>query len=99
MSVITSENYNEWQALANSYKNHFPSVGKTVKVIKGRKYKGLEGVIKRHQVDQYFDTRYSSNAQVMLREMKGREGYIVLIQPNNGSRAFWVKANYVEIIE
>lgn len=96
MAVINSDNRDGWQAVANSYTEQYPSVGKTVTVVKGRKYKGQSGIIKRHIADRYADNRYKSDASMMLRQMKGREGYIVLIEKADGS-TFWVKAEYVEI--
>lgn len=91
MAVITAENRDSWQSLANMVSKEKPDVGRTVRVLNG-KHKGKIGKVIRHQLDQYYNAyRYGSPAQHMLTDMMGRYGYVVLIETPNGN--IWVKAS------
>lgn len=92
-SVFTKDNRDTWQRIADKASEQRPSVNKTVEIIAGRKHKGKTGIVVKHQVDQFADTRYKSDASLALREINGREGYVVLVKANDGS-LFWVKAEY-----
>jgi hypothetical protein len=88
---------NSWQHLADTFKESFPSVGKNAIVTGGRKYKGKQGVIVRHQSDAYYSLRYKTEASLILMQMQGTKGYIVMLRCDDGS-TFWVKADQVKII-
>jgi len=77
-----------------------PSVGTTVIIDKGRKYKGKVGKVVRHIRDK-FDRdawRYCSDAQAIMREARGRYGYVIKVLTTDGE-TFWCKADYATIIE
>lgn len=92
-TVFTATNRDAWQRIADEASEQRPSFGKTVEIVSGRKHKGKTGIVVKHQVDQYADTRYKTDASLALREINGREGYVVLVKANDGS-LFWVKAEY-----
>lgn len=99
MAVINSDNRQAWQNLANEAGKNRPSVDKRVKIVKGRKHKGKEGIVIRHIRDQYDTTwRYCPEASAMLREMNGRSGYVIQVRTES-NETFWVKADYSEILE
>lgn len=98
MSVITSENRAAWQSLANVCSEQRPDVGRKVKVTGGRKHIGKAGVVRIHKLSKYSTAfRYATDAQAQLREMAGRSGYCVLVQPDGGGESFWVDADKVEV--
>lgn len=99
MSVINSETRAAWHILANEASAQRPSEGKRVRIVGGRKHQGREGVVRVHMESKYENAfRYASDAQAHLREMTGRYGFVVLVQPDDGSAAFWVKADYTEVL-
>lgn len=97
MSVINSENRDAWQALADANKEQFPSVGKTVKITDGRKYKGKEGIVIYHGINKFVDRRYWTDAQYHLRDMIGRYGFYVKVKTAD-NEVFSVPAEYTEVI-
>lgn len=73
-----------------------PTVGKRVTVTAGRKHLGKCGTVIRHQRSAYVSDRYRSEASLMLRDAVQREGFVVLVKPEDGAD-FWVKAEYCEV--
>lgn len=98
MACITSENRDAWQALADEASKQRPYPGRKVRITGGRKHKGKVGTVMRHQRDRFDATafRYGGEAALMLRDMEGRYGFCCLIQPEDGTAPFWVKADYTE---
>ena len=75
-----------------------PSVGRMVRVVKGRKHVGEVGLVTWHGKDKYCDLdRYKSPIQVAMADVVGRTGYRIRISPDDGA-AFFVCADYVEVI-
>lgn len=95
MALITSENRNAWQGLADDCAKTRPSKGKRVRVTSG-KHKGKEGIVTWHGRDQFADNRYQTDAQLMLRDFMGTWGFRCRI--STASESFFVKAEKVEII-
>jgi len=95
MALITSENRGAWQGLADDCAKTRPSKGKRVRVTSG-KHKGKEGIVTWHGRDQFADTRYQTDAQLMLRDFMGTWGFRCRI--STASESFFVKAEKVEII-
>lgn len=94
MPAINSENREAWQALANEVSKDRPYVGRRVTVTGGRKHKGKSGEVVRHERDRYVDAfRYGNEAQHHMTQMRGRYGYVVLI--DTGTERFWTKADNV----
>lgn len=89
--TITCENRSSWQNVDNNPFN------KRCKVVKGRKHIGSEGIVIMMMEDKYYDWKYFSEASRLLKQFNGREGYVSLIQKDNGD-TFWVKSIYLEII-
>jgi hypothetical protein len=101
MPTFTAENRDAWNALFASVADQRPSVGKLVRVVDGRKHKGEEGRVVWHGEDRYYmaqHRRFMSDAQSALNEARGRNGWRVRIQPEEGE-SFFVNAAYVEVIE
>lgn len=98
MSVINSDNRDAWQALADTCKAQFPSVGKSVKIVDGRKHKGKMGIVTWHGVNKFVSRQYWTDAQYHLRDMQGRYGFSVRIKTVTGE-TFFVPAEYTEVIQ
>ena len=94
MSFLSEVPRETLQSLFNTVALDKPNVGSTVRITKGYKHQGKVGIVKRHQRDSYVDPfRYGNDASHHMTQVRGRYGYIVLIEQENGSR-FWVKASY-----
>lgn len=98
MTIIRAEDRAAWQALADKLAAQFPSVGKRVRVVAGRKHLGVDGIVTWHGRDRYADTRHLSDAQLHLRDMEGRRGFRIGIRPLNGGPVFFISADSVEVI-
>lgn len=94
MSFLTEVPRESLQSLFNTVAQDKPAVGCTVRIKEGRKHKGKIGIIKRHMIDGYADAfRYGNSATHYMTQARGRYGYVVLVQEENGN-TFWVKADY-----
>jgi hypothetical protein len=87
-----------WQGIAKDLSADRPSVGKRVRVTGGRKYKGKEGQVQRHMVDQFnpWKWQYSDGPARLMMEMTGTYGYRIQIASDDGS-LFWIDADKVEV--
>lgn len=94
--MITSENRQAWQAIADSCEAKRPSAGKLVRVSSG-KHSGETGIVTWHGIDRFADTRFQTDAQLQMRDMMGTFGFRVRVQPESGT-AFFVSADKVEVI-
>lgn len=97
MALITSENRTAWQNLANDLSGQFPGRGKTVRVVSGKKHINKTGVVFWHGPDKFANTRYKSDAQLMLRDLSGREGFRIGVETQDGEK-FFIAAERVEVI-
>lgn len=98
MSAINADTLDMWKKLAADASAQRPSPGTRVRVTSGRKHKGEEGRVLRHEVNKFRDAfRYGGDANLQLREMMGRSGFRVQIQPDD-SGAFWCDADKVEVL-
>lgn len=74
-------------------------VGLRVTVEGGRKHKGRIGTVTRHKRSAYEQNvfRYGSPASADLASMRGREGFVALVTPNDDGdpRPFWVPCKYL----
>jgi hypothetical protein len=97
--AINSENVEFWRDVAKEADKQRPRTGRRVCVVGGRKHKGKEGLVTRHQHDQFSHAyRYGNEASMHMKDMVGRSGWVCLVQPDDGSQPFWVKADFVECI-
>lgn len=95
--MITTDNKDSWKRVADNAENNYPSVGKLVEVVGTKKHVGKKGIVKVHIVDQYDKfSKYCDSSMLLLRQLKGRNGYVVLVQTETEN--FWVKANLVNVI-
>lgn len=100
MPAITAENAAGWQKIAEDLAPQRPSVGKWVRVLEGRKHVGKIGQVVRHERDRYDRVeRYRSEASMHFIDMRGREGFVVLVQDARNPSRFWVKASYVVVVD
>lgn len=91
--MIKSEDRDFWQSVANKKALDYPHVGRKITVVDGRKHKGKTGIVRQHRIDRYSTAfRYGNDASHYMRDMAGREGFVVLI--DTGLETFWVKASY-----
>lgn len=99
MPAMNADTAPMWRDLAVTVSEQRPSPGKRVRVTGGRKHVGKEGVVTRHEVNKYRDAfRYGGDANLHLREMMGRAGFRVCVEPECGEDPFWVDADKVEVI-
>lgn len=99
MPAINSDTVDFWRQLAKDLEPQRPSPGKQVKVTGGRKHKGKSGIVLRHMRSHFKDYlwQYGSEANLHMRDLRGREGFVILVHPNDGPD-FWVDADKVEVI-
>lgn len=97
MSVINADTQAFWQDMANQLGANRPYVGRRIVVTSG-KHKGKEGFVTRHMKDRYGRDvfRYGGEANLHLREMEGRRGFVVMV--DTGTERFWVKADKVDCL-
>lgn len=98
MPVITSENRDGWQRIADEASKQRPFPGRRVRIDGGRKYKGKIGTVVRHERSK-FDRdafRYGSDGNLMLREMQGRRGYRIQVRTAFGE-TFWTEADHAYV--
>lgn len=92
----------DWETLVKVFENvalDRPSVGKTVKIVKGRKHLGETGLVTWHGKDRYMNMdRYYTDVQAAMAYAIGKIGYRVRVQPESGE-AFFVSADYVEVVK
>ena len=75
-----------------------PAVGRRVRVARGRRHLGVEGVVVWHGRDTYSHAgRYGSDLGNVLREARGVYGFRVGILAANGQQVF-VSAEHVDIM-
>lgn len=103
MAIFTSDNRQAWQELFDSVAGQCPSVGKRVRVTKSRKYANVTGTVIWHGWNKFGNVnRYSTDAQIALREAQGRRGFRVRVQPDGDcditDQPFFVDADKVEVI-
>lgn len=90
-----------WQALADvasSQEAKRIRAGIRVQVDGGRKHKGRTGTVTRHQQTKFgYPFRYGGDANIALRQMMGREGYVALVTPDDGkdTTPFWVACQHL----
>lgn len=99
MPAINSDNAEAWKQLAKDVDAQRPSVGKRIHVVGGRKHKGKTGSVVAHTRSRFGSAfRYGGEANLHLREMMGRHGFIVLVHPDDNGWPFWVDADKVEVL-
>ena len=97
MTTFTADNAQMWRDLFESVQARRPSVGKTVRVVSGKKHIGKSGQVIWHGEDKFYSTRYRADAQESMREAMGLHGFRVGIKTADGEK-FFVGADKVEII-
>ena len=98
MSCINADTVDAWRHIAAEASPQRPSPGRRVRVTGGRKHIGRDGVVLRHMPSRYLNAfRYGGEASHHMREIVGRYGYVVLVQPDEGP-PFWVRADYVNVL-
>jgi len=95
-SAITFENREIWQSLFNEVAKEKPAVGCKVRVTRG-KHTGKIGVVRKHFVSRFERAfRYGSSAQHAMTQARGRYGFCIFVQADNGTE-FFVNADYVMV--
>jgi hypothetical protein len=95
--AINSDNRSAWQDLADHLAPNRPDKGRRVRIERG-KYQGKIGLVTWHGPDKFANTRYKSEAQLHLRDMAGREGFRIRVQPDEGGQAFFTNAEYATVL-
>ncbi len=93
---------NAWKALSeimSDVAKERPSVGKKVRVIRGKKHLGKEGVVFWHGSDRFQDpNRYADSFQSALRQARGTYFYRVGVMVDETQEKIFVPAENVEIL-
>jgi hypothetical protein len=75
-----------------------PSPGRHVQISKGN-HKGKTGIVLQHAKDEHDFTmlisRIENNETQRVKELRGREGYLILFKDDSTNNTFWIKASYV----
>lgn len=92
MSALNEDTRAGWQILADIVSRQRPNSGRRAHVFRGRNLVGRWVAILRHERDRFSDAfRYGGDANLHLREMSGRDGFVCLVRDESG-RSAWVKA-------
>ena len=98
MSLWGKMTQKEAQNFATFMSRERPFKGAGVRIFKGRKHKGKEGIVFWHGLDKFANTfRYGSPNSQALAEVQGRHGYRVGIETEDGEK-FFVPAEYTTIL-
>jgi hypothetical protein len=88
-----------WQALTNIVPDDRIYRGLRVTVEGGRKHKGRTGSVTVHKQSPYEHDvfRYASGASLDLRLMRGRDGFVALVTPDDDGhpKPFWVPCKHL----
>jgi hypothetical protein len=92
MSSINEATRAGWQRIADDVSRQRPAPGRRAHVFRGRNLIGRKVTILRHERDRFSDAfRYGGEANLHLREMMGRSGFVCLVRSDDGLEK-WVKA-------
>ena len=96
LTSISNISREQWQRLADDLSAQRPSVGKRVRVSSG-KFRGRVGIVRWHGPDKYARDYYRTPAQLDLRDLRGRDGFRVRVESDDGE-SFFAGADQVEVI-
>lgn len=97
MSLWGKLSHEEGQQLADRLSADRPFVGRTVRVDRGKKHVGKIGRVTWHGLDKFSTAfRYGSPDSASLTEVRGRYGYRIRVQTEQGE-SFFVPADYVMV--
>ncbi len=96
MGLLTGMSRKEAQSFADFMARDRPFKGTNIRIFKGRKHKGKEGVVFWHGEDRYAKSWGDSNQQ-MARHIMGRFGFRVGVETEDGEK-FFAPAEYTMII-
>ncbi len=98
MPAINDKTAAFWRDMAKELSEQRPSPGKRVRIDGGRKHQGREGIVVHHCLDRYSSAfRYGGDANLHMREMAGRSGFVILVRTDDGTE-FWCKADYATVL-
>lgn len=57
-------------------------------------------IVLRHEVNRFDRSafRYGGEANLQLREMRGRDGFRCQVRPDDGAESFWINAEHLEVL-
>jgi hypothetical protein len=100
MSAINGDTVEAWREIAKDLSAQRPYPGRRVEIVGGRKHKGRVGVVLIHCRDQYSSAfRYGGEANLHMREMAGRDGFVVKCRDEMTNEIFWCKADYTKVLD
>lgn len=95
---IYSMDHDALQKLVNDWAKDRPNKGRRVRVARGMRHIGKEGMVFWHGFDRYQNPfRYGDSAVHFMIEVCGTRGYRVGVQTDEGEK-FFVNAEYVDLI-
>lgn len=94
MALITTENAPVLQSLFNDVALDKPQIGDAARVMTG-KHTGAIGIVRHHMVSRFKRPfRYGSELSHMMTQARGRHGYIVRLETEDGE-SFWADASQI----
>ncbi|MFA6904122.1 MAG: hypothetical protein WC236_13685 [Gallionellaceae bacterium] len=97
MGFWDGRTHEENQSLASELSRYRPFVGRTVKVIEGKKHCGEIGVVFWHGADKFgAPLRYCDDYTRAMASAMGRYGFRIGVQTEDGAK-FFVKADSVMV--
>ena len=98
MSLWGQMTQQQGQELAYLLSAARPFVGRTVRIDRGRKHVGVVGLVTWHGTDNFSTAgRYGDAFVQAAREVRGRYGFRIRVQPADGTAPFFVSADNVMV--
>jgi hypothetical protein len=92
--TVYSLDRDKLQGLANTFATYRPTVGRLVRVTGTKAHVGKVGRVMWHGPNRFDSSgRWCDTNSAFARECRGREGYRVRIQPEDGGEAFFTSAD------
>lgn len=86
MALITAENAPILQEIFNEVSKERPSVGRTVRIMRGR-YAGKIGIVRRHALSSFGNAyRHAEGLQAHMMDARGRRGWYVQVETTDEER-------------
>lgn len=97
MARINEQTADAWTKIAANVEPERPSVGKRVRITKGKRV-NVEGVVAEHKRSRFSTAyRYGNDAHMHMLDMRGRRGWTVRLRTDSGEN-FWADADSTYVL-